>query len=358
MAGLVVNKSFWKGKKVFVTGHTGFKGSWLVMILKDAGALVAGYSREIPTTPSVFETCKVSKLLANDYRGDIVDHPKFRQALHDFSPEIVFHLAAQPLVRSSYADPFETYNTNVMGTLSVLMAANECLSVNTIVNITTDKCYDNKEWSWGYRENDSLGGHDPYSSSKACAEILSSSIRDSFLSKSHKKMATARAGNVIGGGDWAIDRIVPDFMRAYESKSKMQIRNPYATRPWQHVIEPLIGYMTLAEKLYNDDNFSGAWNFGPDDKDCMNVEYIVNTLHEILPDHKGIDVQRSAHQPHEANFLKLDCSKAKSQLGWHPKFDAKEALKLTADWYTKFLKGNNMLEVSYDHINRYFQHGK
>ncbi len=349
--------SFWKGKRVFVTGHTGFKGSWLVMMLKDAGAIVGGYSREIPTNPSAFVSCEIAGLMEQDDRGNICDFEKFKKSLHTFKPEILFHMAAQPLVRLSYKDPFETYQTNVMGTLSVLMAANECESLTTIVNVTTDKCYENKEWQWGYREIDRLGGHDPYSSSKACAEILSQSIRDSFLAKSGKRMATARAGNVIGGGDWAEDRIIPDFMRAFESKKKLEIRNPHATRPWQHVMEPLSGYMTLAKKLHEEERFVGAWNFGPYDRDCKNVEFIVTTLKEFIPEHLGHSLVGNAGQPHEANFLKLDCSKAHSELAWHPRLDVKEALSFTAGWYQTYFEGKNLQAKSLEQIHA-FQNSK
>lgn len=348
-----MNKIFWKGKRVFATGHTGFKGSWMVMMLKDAGAIVGGYSREIPTKPSVYEACHISEMLDADHRGDISDYDKFKKALHDFKPEILFHMAAQPLVRFSYRDPFDTYQTNVMGTLSVLMAANECESLKTIVNITTDKCYENKEWHWGYREVDPVGGHDPYSSSKACAEILSASIRDSFLSKSGKRMSTARAGNVIGGGDWAEDRIIPDFFRAYQKKEKLSIRSPQAVRPWQHVMEPLDGYMTLAEKMHQDEKFIGAWNFGPDDKDCKNVDFITSTLHRFVSDHKGIEVTGNTNQPHEATFLKLDCSKAKALLKWHPRFDVEKALEFTADWYQCQFAGGDLLQKSLEQIHAY-----
>jgi CDP-glucose 4,6-dehydratase len=352
-----MNKGFWKGKRVFVTGHTGFKGSWLVMMLKEAGAVVGGYSREIPTQPSIFESCKVSELLEVDFRGDIADHELFKRSLHSFSPEVLFHLAAQPLVRLSYKDPFDTYQTNVMGTLSVLMAANECSSIKTIVNITTDKCYENKEWHWGYREIDPVGGHDPYSSSKACAEILSASIRDSFLSNSNKRLATARAGNVIGGGDWADDRIVPDFMRAFQRNEKIQIRNPYATRPWQHVMEPLDGYLTLAEKLHEDEKYVGPWNFGPEDEDCRNVDFIVNTLHKFMPEHKGIAVVGNQNQPHEAQFLKLDCSKAKAILKWTPKLHIDSALKFTCDWYQAYFSGKDTRAKTLEQIHA-FQNSK
>jgi len=353
MEGMEMNKSFWKGRRVYVTGHTGFKGSWLVLMLKEAGAIVGGYSKSIPTTPSVFETCNVHDLLDADDRGDIADHESFKNCLNNFGPEILLHLAAQPLVRLSYRDPFDTYKTNVMGTLSVLMAANGCETVKTIVNITTDKCYENKEWEWGYREIDRLGGHDPYSNSKACAELVSSSIRDSFLTKSGKHLATVRAGNVIGGGDWAEDRIVPDFMRAYKRREKIQIRNPHATRPWQHVMEPLDGYLTLAEKLHSSDEFVGAWNFGPNDEDCKPVEYIVSTLHQLIPTHPGIEVVGNSGQPHEAKFLKLDISKAKSRLSWHPKLNAQSALKYTADWYQTFFNGGDLRAKSLEQIREY-----
>jgi CDP-glucose 4,6-dehydratase len=348
-----MNKTFWKGKRVYVTGHTGFKGSWMVMMLKEAGAIVGGYSKSIPTTPSAFESCNVHDLLDADDRGDIADFESFRNCLKNFGPEIMFHMAAQPLVRLSYRDPFDTYRTNVMGTLSVLMAANECDTVKTIVNITTDKCYENKEWEWGYREVDRLGGHDPYSNSKACAELVSASVRDSFFSKSGTRMATVRAGNVIGGGDWAEDRIVPDFMRAFKKGEKLQIRNPFATRPWQHVMEPVDGYITLAEKLHGSEDFVGAWNFGPNDEDCRPVEYIVSTLHKFMPKHQGIDNVGNTGQPHEARFLKLDISKAKTKLGWHPKFNSEKALKFTAEWYQAYFDGADLRAKSLEQIRAY-----
>jgi CDP-glucose 4,6-dehydratase len=348
-----VNKAFWKGKRVFVTGHTGFKGSWLVLFLKDAGAIVGGYSKDVPTNPSIFELCKISEFLESDDRGDITEHEKLKKTLNSFKPEILFHLAAQSIVRLSYQDPFSTYNTNVMGTLSVLMAANECSSVSTIINITTDKCYENREWDRGYLELDHLGGHDPYSSSKACAEILSASIRDSFLVKNNKRMATVRAGNVIGGGDWAADRIIPDFMRAFQKKEKIQIRNPLAIRPWQHVMEPLDGYLNLAEKLYADNKYSGAWNFGPDDKDCQKVEYIISKLLRLIPEHKGFEVLGSVDAPHESQCLKLDCNKAKSLLNWYPKMDLETVLKLTSSWYQTYFSGGDLRSMTLEQIHAY-----
>jgi CDP-glucose 4,6-dehydratase len=242
-----MNKNFWKGKKVLITGHTGFKGTWLVMMLYHLGARVYGYSISVPTNPSAFELCRINKLLDKDIRGDIQDLEEVKKCFRELEPEIVFHMAAQPLVRPSYTDPFTTYSTNVIGTLNVLMTASESDSVRSVVNITTDKCYENRELAKGYVEEDHLGGYDPYSSSKACAEILTSSLRRSFYIKKNKNLATVRAGNVIGGGDWAAERIIPDFMRSYKSGTKLEIRNPGATRPWQHVMEPLRGYMLIAE---------------------------------------------------------------------------------------------------------------
>lgn len=348
-----MDKEFWKGKRVFITGHTGFKGSWLVMILKEAGAIIAGYSKEIPTQPSIFDSCKIHELLEKDHRGDISDFENLKKCMLEFEPQILFHMAAQPLVRLSYKDPFDTYQTNVMGTLSTLMVANECPQLSTIINVTTDKCYENKEWYWGYREADALGGHDPYSSSKACAEILSASIRESFLKKNNKKMATVRAGNVIGGGDWAEDRIIPDFMRAYLSNTKLKIRNPNATRPWQHVMEPLHGYLSLAKKLFENPRFEGAWNFGPDEEDCREVQYIVSILHKNLQMHKGVEIVEFPGQPHEARFLKLDCSKVKSELKWRPVINLDKALQFTTDWYESFFQKEEMRSKTFSQIKSY-----
>jgi CDP-glucose 4,6-dehydratase len=348
-----MNKSFWKGKRVFITGHTGFKGSWLVMLLKNAGAIVGGFSREVPTSPSVFDSCHLHDMLEVDDRGDVADYEVLKRSLHAFKPEFLFHLAAQPLVRYSYQDPFDTYKTNVMGTLNVLMAADQCTDLSVIINVTTDKCYENKEWQWPYREIDPLGGYDPYSSSKACAEILSASIRNSFFLKSGKRMATVRAGNVIGGGDWASDRIIPDFMRAFQETRQIPIRNPHAIRPWQHVLEPLSGYLLLAEKMSGDESLSGPWNFGPDEKDCKTVEFIVTSLCDLIPDHKGVDYVGNNQQPHEANFLKLDCSKAKTTLKWKPKLDVQKALETTAAWYRCQFSGGDLRSKTLEQINEY-----
>lgn len=350
-----MNKPFWKGKRVFITGHTGFKGSWLVMMLHQLGAQVSGFSIDKPTNPSLFDLCGVKDFLENDYRADICDYEKVQSALIEARPSVVFHLAAQPLVRLSYRDPFSTYRTNVMGTLNVLMASSKICEVKSIVNITTDKCYENKEWQRGYTETDELGGRDPYSSSKACAEILSKSIRSSFFSKTDKVMATVRAGNVIGGGDWAEDRLIPDFMRSFLHNEVLEIRSPSSTRPWQHVMEPLRGYIDLAEQCYANPKFGQAWNFGPKDEDCKSVEYVVNKLSEFLPSHKPeVKLLSLNNGPHEAKFLKLDCTKVKNELGWTPSLGLDQALKLTSEWYQAYFDQTDLKSFTLSQINNYF----
>lgn len=345
--------SFWKDRKVFLTGHTGFKGSWLTLMLHHLGAKVTGYSLDIPTDPSVFELTSAKELLVKDHRGDIRDFEKLNSALSESDSEIVFHLAAQPLVRLSYADPFTTYSSNVMGTLNLLMACNEVSSVKSIVNITTDKCYENLEVNRGYTEGDNLGGHDPYSSSKACAEIVSSSMRRSFLAGKGKHMSTVRAGNVIGGGDWAMDRIIPDFMRTYSSGEKLILRNPQAIRPWQHVMEPLWVYLILAEKNFAGPEYSEAFNIGPEKEDNRPVVDVVNTLLKYLPEHPGVDATGIKGLVHEANLLMLDCSKAKKRLGWKPKLNLDGALKLTGEWYKAQFDKKDMREVTLKQIREY-----
>lgn len=337
-----MNKAFWKGKRVFVTGHTGFKGSWLVKTLSMLGAEVSGYSDRIPTSPSIFDSINLTQALKNDFRFDIRDYSKLKSALIKSNPEIIFHLAAQPLVRKSYQDPIETYEVNVMGTLNLLIAAQELSSLKSIVNITTDKCYENNEWVWPYRETDHLGGHDPYSSSKACVEILSSSIRKSFLEKKGINLCTVRAGNVIGGGDWSDDRIIPDFARAFQNSEKLKIRNPRAIRPWQHVMEPIKGYIMLAEKLFFSDKFTGAWNFGPDTTDCIKVTEVITRMLETWPSHPGYVVEENANNVHEAKILKLDCSKVKDELNWSPTMSLSETIKLTAEWYQAYFAGEDL----------------
>ncbi len=346
-------RSFWKDKKVFVTGHTGFKGVWLTLMLHELGAKVTGYSSGIPTSPSIFELTKASELLVRDHRTDICDLNGLRQALQESGAEIVFHLAAQSLVRPSYADPFSTYSTNVMGTLNVLMAAYETDSVKSIVNVTSDKCYKNDELQISFSEDDKLGGHDPYSSSKACAEILSASIRSSYLQSKNKNLATVRAGNVIGGGDWATDRLVPDFMRAYSSGEKFKIRNPASIRPWQHVMEPVSAYLLIAEKNYQGPDFAEAFNIGPESSANCPVSDVVQMFLKYFPDHAGIDSAEMTIQVHEAKFLMLDCTKAKNRLGWKPKLDLEKAVKLTADWYRAEFDGKNLRNLSLQQIRDY-----
>lgn len=348
-----MTKDFWKGKRVFLTGHTGFKGSWLALTLVKMGAEVVGFSNNIPTNPSLFELCGISKLIKKDIRGDIRDISALNSAIEEFDPEIVFHLAAQPLVRKSYADPVETYSTNVMGTLNVLLSSQRAKSLKSIVCITTDKCYENREWVWPYRESDALGGHDPYSSSKACTEIVAASIRNSFLKARNVNLATVRAGNVIGGGDWAEDRIIPDLVRAFANKEQLKIRNPKAVRPWQHVMEPVIGYMTLAEKLYSEPSFAEAWNFGPDEIDCISVEQVIEQVLSTWKDHRGWEFVGDSKALHEAKLLKLDCSKAKSSLRWNPRMSLKESLDLTSKWYQAFFAGKDMKTETMEQINKF-----
>lgn len=345
--------SFWKGRKVFLTGHTGFKGSWLTLMLHELGAEVTGYSLDVPTDPSIFELARCKEILRSDIRGDIRDFEKLKAALIASKAEVVFHLAAQPLVRLSYADPFTTYSSNVMGTLNLLMACKDSPTVKSIVNVTTDKCYENHEVDRGYSEEDHLGGHDPYSSSKACAEIVSSSIRRSFLAASGKHLSTVRAGNVIGGGDWAMDRLIPDFMRAFAAGEKLKVRNPASTRPWQHVLEPLNAYVLLAEKNFQGPEFSEAFNIGPEKEDNRRVIEVLNTLLKYLPTHKGIDITGSDGQVHEANLLMLDCSKAKRRLSWKPKTNLETAIRMTGEWYEAAFKKKDMQEFSLNQIREF-----
>lgn len=333
----MIDRKFWEGKRVFLTGNTGFKGSWLSLWLLDLGANVKGYSLPPPTEPSLFVLSGLEKEM-DWVEGDIRDNFKLKETLVKFSPDIVIHMAAQPLVRESYNDPFTTYETNVMGTVSLLEAVRESKTVKSVVNVTTDKCYENKEWAWGYRENEPMGGYDPYSSSKGCAELVTSAYRQSFFNfneygKKHQVgLASARAGNVIGGGDFAKDRLIPDIVRAISKGEKVQIRSPQAIRPWQHVLEPLSGYLTLAQALYNNGpKFAEAWNFGPNDSDARPVEWIVKKLIELIPNSKGYEIENKP-QPHEASYLKLDISKAKQNLNWKPCWSLETTLKKIVEW--------------------------
>lgn len=347
-----INADFWRGKRVLLTGHTGFKGSWMSLWLQSMGASLHGLALQPPTNPSLFQEANVGHGMTS-HIGDIRDFAVVKSVFAQAQPEIVIHMAAQPLVRYSYHAPIETYATNVMGTVHVLEGARQVGTVKAIVNITTDKCYENNEWIWGYRENEPMGGHDPYSSSKGCAELVSSAYRKSFLKSEGIAMATARAGNVIGGGDWAFDRLVPDTLLALEKNEPVLIRNPNAIRPWQHVIEPLSGYLMLAEKLYNDGQiWAEGWNFGPRDEDAKPVRWIVENLCNNWANGASWALQPGEH-PHEASFLKLDISKARQRLQWAPRWSLEHALKHISDWHRAWIRGENMRNHCIDQISQY-----
>jgi len=347
----VINPSFWKGKRVFVTGHTGFKGGWICLWLKHLGVEVIGYSLEPATVPSLFEAADVGEGMKSII-GDIRDHAKLSKAISESKPDVVIHMAAQPLVRYSYAQPAETYEVNVMGTVYLLEGVRATPSVKAVVNVTTDKCYENREWVWGYRENEAMGGVDPYSSSKGCAELVTSAYRQSFFEPAGIALASARAGNVIGGGDWAADRLIPDFLRAMDAGETLNIRSPRAMRPWQHVLEPLSGYLMLAEQLYsNGASFAEGWNFGPSDDDSRTVSWIIERMAEMR---KDINWQcDEAPQLHEANLLKLDSSKARHQLNWQPLWRLQTALQKTLEWHEAWRNAEDMRAVSLAQINDY-----
>jgi CDP-glucose 4,6-dehydratase len=350
--------AFWKGKRVFLTGNTGFKGAWLSIWLRELGAEVYGYALAPPTDPSLFALADLGKK-TNATIGDIRDRSALSKAMGEAKPGLIIHMAAQPLVRLSYEEPIQTYETNVMGTANLLEAARSCPGIRSIVMITTDKCYDNKEWPWGYRENESLGGYDPYSSSKACSEIITAAYRNSFFNpkdygKKHQvAVATARAGNVIGGGDWAQDRLVPDIVRSIAEGKKVLIRSPSAIRPWQHVLEPLSGYLLLAQRLYEKGcEFAEAWNFGPYDSDARPVQWIVERLCSSWPGAKGYEIDKNP-QPHEATYLKLDCSKAISRLDWRPTWTLQKTLEKIVEWNLAQLHGEDMYNVSVAQIDEF-----
>jgi CDP-glucose 4,6-dehydratase len=347
-----MNKSFWDNKRVLLTGHTGFKGGWLSLWLQSMGAKVHGYALEPATQPNFFTLAKVADAMTSNTIADIRDMQKIKKLIDHVKPEIVFHMAAQPLVRFSYAAPEETYAVNIMGTVNLLEAIRYSLSVKAVVNITTDKCYENREQLWAYRENDALGGYDPYSSSKACSEIITAAYRQSFLAEKAIGVATARAGNVIGGGDWSNDRLIPDFFRALARNQPLIIRSPNAIRPWQHVLEPLSGYLKLAEKLYIDPgNYATAWNFGPSDEAAKTVSWILTKLSEKIPNAKwGIDKEP---QLHEAGLLKLDSCKAKELLNWSSRWTLQETLSHTVEWHNQFNAGANLKDFSNAQIATY-----
>ena len=343
---------FWKDKRVFLTGHTGFKGSWLSLWLQYMGAQVYGYSLDPPTVPNLFTVAKVGNGLANSTTADIRDISALTEAMQIAQPLVVFHLAAQPLVRLSYAEPVETYAINVMGTVNLFEAVRKTPSVRAVINITTDKCYENREWVWPYREDEAMGGYDPYSSSKGCSELITAAYRRSFFQQSGVAVASARAGNVIGGGDWASDRLIPDFLRAIDAGQTLVIRSPKAVRPWQHVLEPLAGYMLLAEKLYTSGSpFAEAWNFGPEDADARSVQWIVENLCSQVPG--AIWQCESEPQSHEATMLRLDSSKAKIKLNWYPRWDLTTALINTMSWHKAWKQGEDMTAKCFKQIRQY-----
>lgn len=352
-----MNRRFWRDKKVLVTGHTGFKGSWLSLWLQSMGAHVVGYALDPPTRPSMFEIAGVAEGMTSVI-GDVRDLGRLKSVFAEHRPEIVFHLAAQPLVRYSYEDPVETYSTNVMGTVHMLESVRHSESVRVVVSITSDKCYENKEWYWGYRENEQLGGHDPYSSSKGCAELVISAYRRSYFSpEAHERhgvaLASTRAGNVIGGGDWAKDRLIPDIMKAIMEGRPVIIRSPNAIRPWQHVLEPLNGYLCLAEQLWErGSRLAQAWNFGPSSEEAKTVSWIVDYLTKSWGEGARWELD-SAQHPHEDTYLKLDCSKARSLLGWAPKLQLSTALDWIVEWYQGYRRNEDMHCLTQDQIVRF-----
>lgn len=351
-----MHTAFWKDRRVFITGHTGFKGSWLSLLLTRLGGNVTGYSLPPPTTPSLFEVANVASCVSS-LAGDVRDLSALRDAIERSRAEVVLHLAAQSLVRASYDEPIETYSTNVMGTVHVLEAVRACSTVKVAVVVTSDKCYENREWVWGYRETDPMGGYDPYSSSKGCAELVTAAYRRSFFQEEVAgravAIASARAGNVIGGGDWAQHRLVPDLIAAFAAGRAASVRHPDATRPWQHVLDPLAGYLVLAEKLWRAPiDYAGAWNFGPGDEDVKPVSWIAHQLAACWGDSAKWTPNGGAH-PHEAGYLKLDCSKARAQLGWTPRLDLETALRWITEWHRAQLAGEDMRRFTQQQIDRY-----
>jgi len=353
---LVNQKRFWQDKKVFLTGHSGFKGNWLSLWLNLLGAKVTGFSLDMDAN-SLLASSDISRQI-NCVMGDIRNLSLFSEVLSSFQPEIIFHLAAQSLVRFSYADPITTFSTNVMGTVNLLEAVRKIDSVKAVVVVTSDKCYENSDLVWGYREQDPMGGHDPYSASKGCTELAVSAYRRSFFWENGAAIATVRAGNVIGGGDWSNDRIVPDIIRAVSRGKTVAVRNPTAVRPWQHVCEPLYGYLILAEHLFTNRNeYAEAWNFGPDDEGARTVSWLADYVCSKWGERAGWHHDKAEH-PHEANYLKLDCSKAKARLGWHPRLDLATALDWTVEWYKVFFNKSDVRELTAQQIVRYLEFGK
>jgi len=352
-----VDPAFWSGKRVLLTGHTGFKGSWMSVWLKEMGADLTGFALTPPTTPSLFEDAKAAEGMRSII-GDIRDLDAVKKAFSDAQPEIVIHMAAQPLVLESYSFPVETYAVNVMGTVHVLEAVRQTPGIRAVVIVTTDKCYENKEWVWGYREDEPMGGYDPYSNSKACSELVTSAYRNSYFNPAdydthHVAVASARAGNVIGGGDWADDRLIPDIIRAVMAGTQVNIRSPYAIRPWQHVLESVSAYLILAEKLYTEGAaFAEGWNIGPRSGDDRDVEFIVSSICSDWGDGASYRIDSNL-QPHEAGYLKLDISKIESRLGWHPVWPLPVTIQKTVAWYKAYTKGGNARDLCLSQLRQY-----
>jgi CDP-glucose 4,6-dehydratase len=335
-----VTSEHWKGRRVLITGHTGFKGAWLVQVMHRLGVDICGYALAPNTSPSLYDAANITKLCRSEI-GDIRDRARLLGVVKSFRPEVVFHLAAQPLVRVSYRDPFETYSVNVMGLITLFEVLREAADIRCVVNVTSDKCYENLEWDRGYQETDAMGGYDPYSSSKACSELITASWRRSFFDPAGILVASGRAGNVIGGGDWAEDRLIPDFIRSVENGDELTIRSPRATRPWQHVLEPLSGYIGVAEKLLDNDNSAATgWNFGPEDESVRNVEWVAETICQYWGNGARVKIAADASF-HEAHNLMLDIQKAKKELGWVPRWNVSDALFRTVYWHRSFSEGQN-----------------
>jgi CDP-glucose 4,6-dehydratase len=353
---VAVNPSFWRGKRVLVTGHTGFKGSWLVLWLASMGAEVSGYADGVPTDPALFELARVADGMTASVTGDVRDFAQVEKTVAELRPEVVFHMAAQPLVRRSFDDPLETYATNVMGTAHVFEAVRRAGGARVVVNVTTDKCYENREWEWGYREDEPKGGFDPYSNSKACSELVTDAYRRSFFEPTAADggtvLASARAGNVIGGGDWAQDRLVPDLARAAAAGVPLALRNPGAVRPWQHVLDPLAGYLVLAQRAFADRACARAFNFGPAGDDARPVGWVVERLAARFGDAVRVEADAGPH-PHEAHHLRVDSSLARSALGWRPGWDLETALDRTADWYRAHAAGADARALSLEQLESY-----
>ena len=350
--GRLMGLSFYKGKRVLVTGHTGFKGAWMCRVLVDAGAILTGYSLEAPTQPNLFALAGVEDNMTSVI-GDVRDLAHLMEVFDQTQPELVLHLAAQPIVRTSYEQPVYTYETNVMGTVNILECVRTHPCVKSFLNVTTDKVYENKEWAWGYRENEPLDGYDPYSNSKSCSELVTHSYKSSFFQDGRTAISTARAGNVIGGGDFARDRIIPDCVRAAADKQPIIVRNPYSTRPYQHVLEPVMAYLMIAQKQYEDLSFAGWYNVGPDDCDCVTTGELTTLFCQAWGDGMTWENRSEANAPHEANFLKLDCSKIKTTFGWKPRWHMQEAIQKTVEWSKVWMDGGDVPAVMREQIMEY-----